>query len=98
MRDVRDFGQHDDIELGLGRSADSGNHLDDVGVSPRRGPVVDPDAAQLPGPSRLGQRSGHPRAGRGLRVRRDGIFQIQEDLIGGKTFGLVDHLLAATRH
>ena len=46
----------------------------------------------------LGECGGHPGAGRGLGVGRDGIFQIEEDLIGGKAFGLVDHLLAAARH
>ena len=34
------------------------NHLDDVGVGPRRRPVVDPHAAQLARPARLAERGG----------------------------------------
>ena len=89
--DVGHLRQHHDVEVRpRGR-----HHLDDVGVGPRRGPVVDPHAAQLPGPARLGQRRRHLGARLGLGVGRDRILEVEEHLIGGQTLGLLDHLRAA---
>ena len=91
VRDVSHLGQHDDVECGARRR----HHLDDVGVGPWRRPVVDPHPAQLARPARLGQRDGDLRAGLGLGIRRDGVLQIEEHLIGGQFLGLLDHLGAA---
>ena len=92
--DVRYVGhlrQHHDVQ----RRPRGRHHVDDVGMGPRRGPVVDPNSAQLPGPTGRGQRCRHLRARLGLGVGRDRIFEIEEDLIGGQTLCLVDHLRAA---
>ena len=94
VRDVSHLGQHDNVQ----RCARGRHHLDDVGVGPRRRPVVDPHPAQLARPTRLGERDGDLRAGLGLRVGRDGVLQIEEHLVGGQVLCLLDHLGVAARN
>ena len=86
--------QHDDVHRGTGAR----DHLDDVGVGPRRGPVVDAHAAQLARPPVLGQRFRHLGARLAFRIRCDRVLEIEKNLIGRQRFGFLDHLGAAARH
>ncbi len=88
--DVGHLRQHHEIEVRARR----GDHLDDVRVRPRRRPVVDPDTAQLAGPTRLGEGRRNPSARLRLGIRCDGVLQIEEHLVGGQLLGLLNHLVA----
>jgi hypothetical protein len=86
--------EHDRVEVGA-RPLDD---FRDVAVGPLRGPVVHPDHADLLAPAALVERLDDRLARPGLGQRRAGVLEVEEDLVGVEGPGLVDELLARTRH
>ncbi|GAA3307051.1 hypothetical protein GCM10020219_004920 [Nonomuraea dietziae] len=77
--------QHHAVEE-LARALD---HLDHVAVGPLRGQVVDPDDAHLAAPVALAQGGDDVLARLLLGQRRDGVLEVEEDLVGGQRLGLL---------
>jgi hypothetical protein len=76
--------QHDAVQVRAG-ALDHGDH---VAVGPVRGQVVDAHGPGLAGPVALVERLDDLVPGALLLERRAGVFEVEEDLVGGQRLGL----------
>jgi len=88
------LGQDDRVQVRPGLLG----HVDHVTVSPSGGRVVDPHGDDLAAPLARGQRGDDVGPRLSFRVRRDRVFEVEQNLVRGQALGLGQEPRAAAWH